>query len=121
MSSVLSLPPRFSNGNFNKGEVVVGPLGDGHDVPLGEGLSVVVCGGEDDLEVLCGLLVLTSISLRTPLTESSEIGGVRLKLPVEVKRPSVPQDVLEDMLLFCSSTLNSSDSCHSVGGALTPR
>ena len=55
MSSVLSLPPQFSSGNLNKGDVVVEPLGEGHDVPLVEGLGVVAGGGEDDPKVLCGL------------------------------------------------------------------
>ena len=55
MSSALSLPPRFSNSNFDEGEIVLGPPGDGHDVPPVEGLGVVVGGSEDDLEVLCGL------------------------------------------------------------------
>ena len=55
MSSVLSLPPQFYNGNFDKGDVVVGPLVESRDIPLVEGLGIVVCGSEDDLEVLCGL------------------------------------------------------------------
>ena len=54
MSSVLSLPPHFSSGNLNKGNVIVKPLGEGHDVPLVEGLGVVDGGGEDDPEGLCG-------------------------------------------------------------------
>ena len=55
MSSVLSLPPQFYNGNFDKGDVVVGPLVESRNIPLVEGLGIVVCGSEDDLEVLCGL------------------------------------------------------------------
>ena len=50
MSSVLSLPPQLSNGNLNKGNVVVEPLGEGHNVPMVEGLGVVDGGGKDDPE-----------------------------------------------------------------------
>ena len=36
MFSGLSLPPQFSSGNLNEGDVVVGPL-EGHGVPQAEG------------------------------------------------------------------------------------
>ena len=67
MSSVLSLPPQFYNGNFDKGDVVVGPLVESRNIPLVEGLGIVVCGSEDDLEVLSSLKVLTNVSLMTRL------------------------------------------------------
>ena len=40
MSSVLSLPPQYSNGDLNKGYVVVEPL-KGYDAPLVGGLCVL--------------------------------------------------------------------------------
>ena len=54
MSSVISLPPQFSSGDHNKGDVVVEPL-EGHDGPLVEGLGVIASDGEYDPESLNGL------------------------------------------------------------------
>ena len=66
-----------------------------------------------------------NVFLMTLLTASSEVGGVRLELLVgnlkEVINLNVLQDVLKDILPHCSSNLNSSDDCHSVGGGIAPR
>ena len=65
-----------------------------------------------------------NVFLMTLLTAGSEVGGVHLELLVgnlkELINLNVLQDVLKDILPRCPSNLNSSNTCHSVGGGFAP-